>query len=257
VFRVHQSNAPSVNIETAVELYTLGFTFDVKDLLPKITAPTLVMHRESTRAIPFRLGRELAASIRGARFVPLEGQAHNSWEEYPDAAIAAIGEFLGVPLALASVEEPPERFLAVMVVELEPAAGASVEDEVRRAIAMHNGTEITQNDGGVKALFAAAADAVECAIDVERMLAAQVPERAVRIGVHAGEQVARGGAPADTVVAVARQAAAACATSEIMVSAAIRERCAGHGFLFAERDASAVLEGERLAWYEVQWRQDA
>jgi hypothetical protein len=41
-----------------------------------------------------------------------------------------------------------------------------------------------------------------------------------------------------------------------MVSAAIRERCAGHGFLFAERDAAAESNGEQVRLYDVRWRND-
>ena len=42
-------------------------------------APTLVVHRRADRAIPYRLGRELAAAIPGAILVPLEGSAHFPW----------------------------------------------------------------------------------------------------------------------------------------------------------------------------------
>src|SRR5262249_27850594 len=49
---------------------------DVRDLLPKIRVPTLVVHYRNDGFIPFDAGRELAAGIPGARFVPLEGDAH-------------------------------------------------------------------------------------------------------------------------------------------------------------------------------------
>lgn len=49
---------------------------NVVDLLPQIKVPTLVLHCEGDRAVPFYLGRELAAGIPGARFVPMEGNNH-------------------------------------------------------------------------------------------------------------------------------------------------------------------------------------
>ena len=42
-------------------------------------APTVVVHRRDDRAIPYRLGRELAAAIPGATLVPLDGSAHFPW----------------------------------------------------------------------------------------------------------------------------------------------------------------------------------
>ena len=42
---------------------------DVTDLLPKVKAPTLVMHVRGDQVQPFEAGRELAAGIPGAHFV--------------------------------------------------------------------------------------------------------------------------------------------------------------------------------------------
>ena len=51
-------------------------TIDVSDMLPKVTVPTLVLHCQGDRATPIRYGREIAAGIAGARFVPMEGDNH-------------------------------------------------------------------------------------------------------------------------------------------------------------------------------------
>jgi len=49
---------------------------NVVDLLPKVKAPTLVLHCRDDVRIPFSLGQEIASQIPGARFVPLEGRNH-------------------------------------------------------------------------------------------------------------------------------------------------------------------------------------
>jgi pimeloyl-ACP methyl ester carboxylesterase len=259
-FRQHDRGGPNLSSETAARLYTLGFNFDVRPLLPSISAPTLVMHRESTRAIPFRLGRELAASIRGARFVPLEGQAHNPWEEYPDSAIAAISEFLGVPLVLTSQPDGVERFLAIMVVDMPPDANPAQASEtgreaVGRAISAHGGEQITHAGSDLIAYFPAASDAIECAITVQRELSAAGCS-GTRVGVHAGQPVGLGGEPPDAVTGIARQAAAACGASEIVVSGALRDHCAGRGFLFAEHADTAGAGGVPVRLYRVEWRNE-
>jgi pimeloyl-ACP methyl ester carboxylesterase len=260
-FRTHAARMSAIDFDTALEVYALSFALEVSDLLPRLTMPVLVMHRENTRAVPFRLGRDLATSIRGARFVPLEGQAHNSWEEFPEIAIAALSEFLGVPLHLESLEEVPERFLAILVVEIGGAVRGDVrttaEDAAHQAIPAHNGAEITHGGEDIMAYFPAARDAVECAIALQQELATRAPGVVARIGVHAGEPVGSGGDTPDAVAEIARHAAAACRGSEIMVSAVLRDHCAGHGFLFAERDTVAGVADESVRLYEVRWRSDA
>jgi class 3 adenylate cyclase/pimeloyl-ACP methyl ester carboxylesterase len=56
---------------------------DVRELLPQITAPTLVMHVRDDRRVPIELGREIAAGIPDARFVVLPGKNHILLEQDP------------------------------------------------------------------------------------------------------------------------------------------------------------------------------
>jgi pimeloyl-ACP methyl ester carboxylesterase/DNA-binding winged helix-turn-helix (wHTH) protein len=49
---------------------------DVTNLLPQIHVPTLVLHCRDDARVPFEEGRRMAAGIRGARFVALEGRNH-------------------------------------------------------------------------------------------------------------------------------------------------------------------------------------
>ncbi|UCD58030.1 MAG: alpha/beta hydrolase, partial [Candidatus Hydrogenedentota bacterium] len=60
----------STSGETAVALFTAMMDVDVTDLLPKVSAPTLVIHRKGDAIVPFERGRELATTIPGARFLP-------------------------------------------------------------------------------------------------------------------------------------------------------------------------------------------
>jgi len=70
---------------------------DVRDLLPKVSVPTLVVHYRNDRVIPFEAGRELAAEVPGARFVPLEGDAHAFFFGDTRPLVRAVAEFLGDP----------------------------------------------------------------------------------------------------------------------------------------------------------------
>jgi len=59
---------------------------DVRHLLDKVRAPTLVMHARGDARVPFDAGRRMAAGIPGARFVPLESHNHLVLEDEPAAA---------------------------------------------------------------------------------------------------------------------------------------------------------------------------
>jgi pimeloyl-ACP methyl ester carboxylesterase/DNA-binding CsgD family transcriptional regulator len=65
--------------ETAAALLEVVYRNDVSAELERVRAPTLVAHRRGDRAIPYELGRELAARIPQATLLPLEGTAHFPW----------------------------------------------------------------------------------------------------------------------------------------------------------------------------------
>jgi pimeloyl-ACP methyl ester carboxylesterase/DNA-binding winged helix-turn-helix (wHTH) protein len=69
--------------ENAVRLRRAMDEIDISELLPLVKAPTLVMHCRDDALQPFEQGRQLAAGIKGAKFVPLEGHNHIILEDDP------------------------------------------------------------------------------------------------------------------------------------------------------------------------------
>jgi pimeloyl-ACP methyl ester carboxylesterase/DNA-binding CsgD family transcriptional regulator len=94
--------------EVAAEMLEAVYRNDVRGESERVRAPTLVVHRRGDRAIPYHLGRELAAVISGAALIPLAGRAHFPW----------VGDSRSVARALRSVLAP-ERSARVAG---EPAA---------------------------------------------------------------------------------------------------------------------------------------
>jgi pimeloyl-ACP methyl ester carboxylesterase/DNA-binding CsgD family transcriptional regulator len=89
--RFQREAAPA---EIAAAHLAFVYSVDVATELGQIETPTLVLHRRDDRAIPFELGRELTASVPGARLVTLEGSQHLPWRGDAAAVAAAVGEFL-------------------------------------------------------------------------------------------------------------------------------------------------------------------
>ena len=69
--------------ENAVRIRLVSDWIDVRNLLPQITMPTLVLHCRDDAVQPFEEGRMMAAGIPGARFVCLEGRNHVILESDP------------------------------------------------------------------------------------------------------------------------------------------------------------------------------
>ena len=92
--------------EMAAQLMTFWWNMDVRDLLPKVSVPTLIVHYRDDRLIPLDAGRELAAGIPGARFVPLEGDAHTFFFNDTRPLLRAIAEFLGDPIEEVRAHRP-------------------------------------------------------------------------------------------------------------------------------------------------------
>jgi pimeloyl-ACP methyl ester carboxylesterase/DNA-binding CsgD family transcriptional regulator len=94
--------------EFACELLEQCYEACVEDQLDRVVAPTLVLHRRGDRAIPYRLGRDLAARIPDAQLVTLPGRSHFAWTGDPTTMVRAILEHLGeTPSALAGQDPLP------------------------------------------------------------------------------------------------------------------------------------------------------
>jgi pimeloyl-ACP methyl ester carboxylesterase len=83
--------------EMAERFLRANAAIDVSDLLPKIAAPTLVLHPTGDTRVPFLLGQEMAAGIKNAKFVPLDTRNHMLVPNEPahQVMVKAIAEFLG------------------------------------------------------------------------------------------------------------------------------------------------------------------
>jgi pimeloyl-ACP methyl ester carboxylesterase/DNA-binding winged helix-turn-helix (wHTH) protein len=62
--------------ETAARIREAMNDIDVTALLPRVQAPTLVLHCRDDAVVPFEEGRIMAAGIPGSRFIELEGRNH-------------------------------------------------------------------------------------------------------------------------------------------------------------------------------------
>jgi pimeloyl-ACP methyl ester carboxylesterase/DNA-binding CsgD family transcriptional regulator len=99
------SQRADADAEVAAQLLALIYDTDVRDDLPKIRAPALVVQREHDRAMRLKDAREVAALLPHADLVTLPGDAHLPWHGDADAVLRAVAPFLGIQLPPAPASE--------------------------------------------------------------------------------------------------------------------------------------------------------
>ncbi len=93
--------------EAASIFLELDLTADLRDVVPQVTVPALVLHRRGDRTVPISRGRELAALLPNARFVPLGGDAHVPWKDDQRELFRALAGFLHGETATAHDDGSP------------------------------------------------------------------------------------------------------------------------------------------------------
>jgi pimeloyl-ACP methyl ester carboxylesterase len=76
------------------DIFRAQYELDFRALLPSVSVPTLVVHREGDRLIRLGAGRYLADHIPTAKFVVLPGDGHVLFVGDTDALVDEIEEFL-------------------------------------------------------------------------------------------------------------------------------------------------------------------
>jgi len=261
----------------AVAIPTLN-KVDVAPLLPQVSAPTLVLQRRRYE-VDVDMARGLASRIPDARLALLEGESGAPYLGDVEAVLQAIDDFLGEgEEAAAAPAEPaaPGGLRTVLFTDIvgHTAIMRRLGDEkgrevlreheriTREALKHHGGTEVKTMGDGFLASFSSVTRAVECAIALQQAFAAhnaaqaepvEAPVR-VRIGLSAGEPIEEEGDIFGETVILAARVAAKAEGGEILASLAVRELCAGKGFLFADRGETALRGFEDpVRLYQVRW----
>jgi pimeloyl-ACP methyl ester carboxylesterase len=100
----------SADAEVAAAFLELDLTADLRPLVRTLAMPVLVLHRRGDRTVPIGRGRELAALLPNARFVPLSGDAHLLWRDDQREVHRALAGFLhDSPPAEANGDSPLTR----------------------------------------------------------------------------------------------------------------------------------------------------
>jgi pimeloyl-ACP methyl ester carboxylesterase len=222
----------------AVALTRMNAEIDIRDLLPSIRVPALVLHRTGDQCLKVEEGRFLASRIPGAKFVELPGADHLPFVGDQDAMLTAIKDFLAHPHQRDAQTSAVATALTVR--STAPAADRDLLLRIfDRELHYFRGRPIASPEHYV-AVFDGPSRAVQCALSV--LSIAHQSRIDARAGVHIGAFDGRHGET--ELVSAASQIAASAGDHEVWVSRSVADLLAGAGFTAVNRGRLA-LGGQR------------
>jgi class 3 adenylate cyclase len=233
-----------------------SFEDDLRPLLPSISVPTLVLHRERDRYIRLGAGRYLAEHIPNAKFVVLPGDEHLSFVGDTDVLVDEIEEFLTGARSGGAGEVVLAAVLFTDIVastehqsRVGPREWSRTSDRhdamVRTALRRHRGHEVKTIGDAFLATFDATGRAIQCAAQI--MAGARDIGLDMRVGVHSGEIEVRGDDIAGLAVTIAKRVCDLAGPAEVLVTRTVADHVVGSGIEFEDR-GERELKGVPGRW---------
>jgi pimeloyl-ACP methyl ester carboxylesterase len=232
-------------------LLLMNKEIDVRQVLPAIRVPTLIMHGSEDTDVPPAVARYLADRIPGAHLVELSGTGHLATGRAALQIASEVERFLGEVWESGGWEETePDRVLATVLfsdIVGSSARAASLGDRawhellehhhelIRRQLVRFRGKEVDTAGDGFFASFDGPARAIRCGCAISEAM----PELGlqVRVGLHTGECEVIDGKMAGIAVHTGARVAANAQPGEVLVSSTVKDLVAGSGLQFEDRGA--------------------
>lgn len=232
----------------ALALTQMNAEIDVRQVLPSIRVPTLVIHRSEDQCLKVDEGRYVAERIPGARYVELPGRDHLPFVGNQDAILDEVEEFVtGVRHTL-----EPDRVLATVLFMqiVSTKAGRSGDSSwgslvdrlrahARKEIEWFRGRDIDMDGNRPLAIFDGPARAIRCATAISEY--ASRLGAYMRAGLHTGECDMVDGKVEGIAAEIGAQVAKKATPGEVLVSSTVKDLVAGSGIRFEDRGSHRLV----------------
>jgi pimeloyl-ACP methyl ester carboxylesterase len=246
----------SASPKAAADLLRMNTYTDVRDVLPSVRVPTLVLHAVGDRDVQTGDDRYIASHIPGARYVEFPSGDHLFWASHQDEIIAEIQEFVTGVRPLPEHDRILATVLFTDIAESTKRAAALGDRRwrdllenhhavVRAEISRHRGVEQDTAGDGFYATFDGPARAVRCALAIGtgvRRLGLEI-----RAGVHTGECEVVAGKLGGIAAIIGARVKDLAGPGEVLATRTVRDLVFGSGLIFTERPPQ-VLKGIPGTW---------
>lgn len=239
----------------AVALTKMNAEIDVRNVLPSIRVPSLIIHRKDDACLKVEEGRFVASKIPAAKFVELEGDDHLPFVGAQEEILDEIERFVTGAEYAGEFDRVLATVLNIRISNFKAEAGKRSEIEwnallytarevVARQLELFRGKEAAYDKKGIVAAFDGPARAIRCAASIVE--AAKRYGIGVKTGLHTGECDVVEGNYSGVAVELARKIADESEPGNILVSRTVKDLVAGSGISFAEYRVAefADIEGE-------------
>lgn len=247
----------SLSPGNAADMFRLNALIDVREVLPTIRVPTLVLHRTGDAMVPLDAGRYVATRIPGSRFVELPGVDHLVFVGDAEAFAGEVQEFLTGARPAPDSQRVLATILFTDIVSSTDRAAALGDRAWHELLDAHRalvrvqldrfrGREVDTAGDGFFAIFDGPARAVHCAIatrDAVRTLGLEI-----RCGLHTGEVEVQDDHVTGIAVHIGARMISLASPGGIVVSSTVKDLVAGSGITFADRGTHR-LKGVPGRWH--------
>lgn len=246
----------SATPNTASKQYRYFFDRDVREALPKILCPTLIMHRREYPFLKLDHARYLQHAIKGSKLIEIEGGDSFFSHDRADEIMGYIEEFLTGERRRTYADRALTTVLFVdianstrLAAKLGDAAwrdlAARFHAMVRAQLQRYRGREVDSAGDGFFATFDVPGQGIRAARAIREEAAnLGVP---VRAGLHTGECEVADGLVRGMAVHIGARVAAKADKDQIWVSSTVKDLVTGGEFEFIDR-GKHVLKGVPGLW---------
>ena len=238
------------------ELFEMNLEIDIREVLPTIRVPSLVLNRAEDQVVPAAVARYVADLIPGASYVEVPGPDHYPWFGDSEAVIVEIERFVHGLTEEAAFDRVLATVLFTDIVG-STAKAAALGDRAwrdllhahhtlaRSQLARFRGKEVDTAGDGFFATFDGPARAIRCACAITESMRDLGLD--VRAGLHTGECELMQDKVGGIAVHIGARVAAEAGPGEVLVSSTVKDLVAGSGIGFRER-GTAELKGVPGEW---------
>ena len=237
---LRRSASPSM----AIALAKMNTDIDIRNILPTIHVPTLILHRTGDIDMPVGGSRYMAEHIPNAKYVELPGDDHLWFVGDANAVLNNIEEFI---TGSYNVSEPERILATVMFTDIVGSTekAAEIGDAkwkdlltnhykiIREELTHFKGKEIDTTGDGLFATFDGPARAIRCAMATNH--AVRRLDIQIRIGLHTGECELMENKVSGIAVHLGARVMSKAGPNEVLVSSTVKDLVAGSGIAFEER----------------------
>jgi class 3 adenylate cyclase len=241
---------------TVALMFPLVSELNVREILPTVRVPTLVVQHAEDPFITPAMGKDVADHISGAKYVELPGRNLYHFVEPWRASFREIAEFLTGEQADVADDRVLATVLFTDIVDSTRRAARMGDRDwhalldahdavVRAQLSRFRGREVNTSGDSFLAMFDGPQRAIRCAMairDAVKTLGIQV-----RAGLHSGECEVRGDDIGGIAVHIGARVSALAGPNDVLVSSTLHDLVIGSGLEFDDRGAHQ-LKGVPGEW---------